>query len=506
MAVQIQQRRGTASQWTTSNPVLAEGEMGVETDTLKVKIGNGTTAWTSLPYFTQGAVGATGATGPQGPTGATGATGPTGPAGPANNLTVSGVTTGTAGSSANVVVSGTSPNQSLAFTIPKGDKGDAATVAVGTVTALTAGSAPTVANSGTSGAAVFNFGIPNAVGVPTGGSTGQVLSKTSTATAWSDPSLDFLSDVAITSPSNGQSLVYESATSTWKNATPATTLDGLSDVTVSSPADKQVLQYEASTSQWKNKVASGGVTVSATAPSSPIAGDAWFDSNDGLLYVYFNDGNSSQWVEVKANSALNADLLSRVATVESRATVLETADATMNKSGLVPIIPTSVSINAGTASVDSTGLVTFTGGSSLTVSGVFSSSYTNYRIIYDFETGSGGADIYFQLRNSGGTLGTAYYNYGTATSTSSAVAGTYGANNGYFNVGRTQGSYGTFVTMDINNPGNTKVKRFHSMTVDQFLMRQSAGYNFTSTAYTDFIIYPNATNATTGTLKIYGYR
>ena len=47
---QIQFRRGTAAQWTAANPVLAAGEMGVETDTTLFKIGNGSTAWTSLSY------------------------------------------------------------------------------------------------------------------------------------------------------------------------------------------------------------------------------------------------------------------------------------------------------------------------------------------------------------------------------------------------------------------------------------------------------------------------
>ena len=50
MAVQIQFRRGTASAWTTANPVLAEGEMGIETDTDQFKIGDGLTVWTSLAY------------------------------------------------------------------------------------------------------------------------------------------------------------------------------------------------------------------------------------------------------------------------------------------------------------------------------------------------------------------------------------------------------------------------------------------------------------------------
>jgi hypothetical protein len=50
VVTQIQVRRGTASQWTSANPTLASGEWGFETDTLKVKIGNGATAWTSLAY------------------------------------------------------------------------------------------------------------------------------------------------------------------------------------------------------------------------------------------------------------------------------------------------------------------------------------------------------------------------------------------------------------------------------------------------------------------------
>jgi hypothetical protein len=50
MAIKIQARRGLAAQWTSTNPTLSAGEFGFETDTLKLKIGNGSTAWTSLAY------------------------------------------------------------------------------------------------------------------------------------------------------------------------------------------------------------------------------------------------------------------------------------------------------------------------------------------------------------------------------------------------------------------------------------------------------------------------
>jgi hypothetical protein len=55
MATRMQQRRGTAAQWTAANPVLAAGEIGFETDTNKFKMGNGSSAWTALTYFANAA-------------------------------------------------------------------------------------------------------------------------------------------------------------------------------------------------------------------------------------------------------------------------------------------------------------------------------------------------------------------------------------------------------------------------------------------------------------------
>ena len=51
MATRMQQRRGTAAQWTSANPILAAGEIGFETDTGKFKMGNGSSAWSALSYF-----------------------------------------------------------------------------------------------------------------------------------------------------------------------------------------------------------------------------------------------------------------------------------------------------------------------------------------------------------------------------------------------------------------------------------------------------------------------
>jgi len=48
----LQLRRDTATNWTNNDPTLAAAEIGVETDTLKFKIGDGSTAWISLSYST----------------------------------------------------------------------------------------------------------------------------------------------------------------------------------------------------------------------------------------------------------------------------------------------------------------------------------------------------------------------------------------------------------------------------------------------------------------------
>ena len=56
MSVIIQLRRDTSANWTSVNPTLAQGEMGLETDTNKFKFGDGVTAWNSLSYFKSGNV------------------------------------------------------------------------------------------------------------------------------------------------------------------------------------------------------------------------------------------------------------------------------------------------------------------------------------------------------------------------------------------------------------------------------------------------------------------
>lgn len=84
--IRVQHKRKSASDWQNSEEILLAGELGVESDTGKVKVGDGTSRYTDLQYLTgpkgkQGDTGPRGNPGPQGPRGNTGPPGPKGATG-----------------------------------------------------------------------------------------------------------------------------------------------------------------------------------------------------------------------------------------------------------------------------------------------------------------------------------------------------------------------------------------------------------------------------------------
>lgn len=133
--IKFQFRRDTAQNWFDNNPVLLAGEPGVEIDTGKMKIGNGSSAWDALAYSVglpgetgpsgePGNTGCTGSTGVQGASGPTGATGPEGPAGQLSltNSPVDGyIITATGASTSQLRVSGAKISSSTsALQVPNG--------------------------------------------------------------------------------------------------------------------------------------------------------------------------------------------------------------------------------------------------------------------------------------------------------------------------------------------------------------------------------------------------
>lgn len=54
LTVRIRQKYDTAEKWSTNNPILLAGEFGIESDTNRIKIGNGTNHWNDLTYASGG--------------------------------------------------------------------------------------------------------------------------------------------------------------------------------------------------------------------------------------------------------------------------------------------------------------------------------------------------------------------------------------------------------------------------------------------------------------------
>lgn len=147
---QILLRRGTSTEWASTNPVLGAAEIGVETDTGRFKLGDGTTAWVNLAYKSdRGLPGLPGPAGAQGPAGSAGPAGPRGAAGPAAALTIGSVSQG---STPSATITGTAENPILNLVLPQG-----ATGATGAATSITIGTV----SSGTTPSATFTGTAPN---------------------------------------------------------------------------------------------------------------------------------------------------------------------------------------------------------------------------------------------------------------------------------------------------------------------------------------------------------
>ncbi len=198
--IQLQFRRGTASEWTSANTVLALGELGLETDTSQFKVGDGTTAWNLLAYG--GLHGPQGPQGPEGPQGVVGPQGPMGPQGPEGPQGPSGVSNvpgpqGPQGPQGPEGPQGVIDKMNLGSPYVEGD-----ILWLGSTPGTFTRVKPTQPDH-----LVFIGVVERA-----NAGNGQIYVKPQNGYE-----LDELHNVLITSPQDGQGLVYENATTLWKN-------------------------------------------------------------------------------------------------------------------------------------------------------------------------------------------------------------------------------------------------------------------------------------------------
>jgi len=171
------------------------------------------------------------------------------------------------------------------------------------------------------------------------------------------------------------------------------------------PAEAIIIRsYESAA--WKNTVVDGAdgepgtITVSDTAPVSPEDGALWLDSTQTKLYVYYNDGDSSQWVSVNSGSS-TAGIYEKLVVV-NQSNVATTLGGVID-STKVYFIDGVVDLGATQITVPPTGMTIK--GHSFDISGLTSSedNYTMF-VSESIVIGSGnllGADYYIKVDGSG---------------------------------------------------------------------------------------------------------
>lgn len=179
--------------------------------------------------------------------------------------------------------------------------------------------------------------------------------------------------------------------------------------------------------------------------------------------------------------------------------------------GLIPIVPTSVDKSGGTASTTSVGQVTFTGVAAISLNGVFSSNYRNYRLVVNTQAASAVMSVMVRFRTSGvDNTSNSYYQFWTLKRISGVIQDNSGGPGTAYSIfGKAQSNtYGSYFG-DISSPNTTS----QATTVTGLAHGGDStnSYNaFTTvlfdgtTAFDGISLYPS-TGTFTGTVSIYGY-
>jgi len=195
----------------------------------------------------------------------------------------------------------------------------------------------------------------------------------------------------------------------------------------------------------------------------------------------------------------------------TRLGVVETANATTNRSGLVPIIPSAVSVGSGTASVSTAGVVTFSGAYYIQLSSVFSSLYKNYRIVYNVDSMTGSGAIHARLGEVTNTSG--HYHGGFQLNHVGTASYPYGGNIAHWELGYAHVNVQQAVgALDVFSPNRTVRTAMYSTftggdSSDYAAFRNIGGVQTSTSSFSAFtLIGNNGTVNIGGTIQVYGYR
>lgn len=193
--------------------------------------------------------------------------------------------------------------------------------------------------------------------------------------------------------------------------------------------------------------------------------------------------------------------------VESLATYATQSYAD-NQPGMKMVVPTSISVGSGSGSVSTQGTVTFSGASSVSLNGCFTSAYDNYLIILHTTASAGGrCDMRLRTSNTDATGGnyswSGQYNISSANTYSGEGAGTTATAGGITGLDTTQGS----LRLTLFKPFLAEHTQWESAGHDGIYRRIYGGIHTLNTSYDGFTIYNTSAGATiTGKIRVYGLK
>jgi hypothetical protein len=128
-------------------------------------------------------------------------------------------------------------------------------------------------------------------------------------------------------------LTIDSASTTYSEINHNHTLDSLSNVEISSLSNGDSIVWNSASSKWINQIIEGGggssVTISSSAPASPLEGDLWFDSDTLELFIF----DSLYWIEVSGGGAVDLSSYLTIASASSTYLTQSSASSTYQTIG-----------------------------------------------------------------------------------------------------------------------------------------------------------------------------
>jgi hypothetical protein len=184
-----------------------------------------------------------------------------------------------------------------------------------------------------------------------------------------------------------------------------------------------------------------------------------------------------------------------------------------SRAGLAKIVPSSVAVGSGTGSADSLGTVTFSGASSLSLNGVFSSTYDNYKVVCAITSVSTSTVGNIRLRVSGSDATSSIYERNgvyTVSNSSTINALTSTAQSSWVPFSwSTNSADGQGFVADFLNPFKTNYTNCYGLFTGSSTSTVWSGFlglftHRASTSYDGFTLYGDTGNIT-GTISVYGY-